>query len=77
MLLHYEVKSMDEEKTIKIKALLYWYILGVPLCLIIVSIILFMVDFPILIGFAFLAIFMYAGIVSILIIFTNAILKIK
>jgi hypothetical protein len=57
--------------------LLYWYIFGVPLLLIAFAIILTMADVPILIGFALLAIIMYAGIVSILIIFANAVFQFK
>lgn len=68
---------MEEEKSNKTKILLYWYIFGVPLLLLVFAFIFTLVDFPLLIGFAFLAILLYAGIMSLLIIFTNAILKMK
>lgn len=59
----------------KTKVLLYWYIFGVPICLIIFAYILSAIDFPILIGFSFLVIVMYAGIIGLLIVFTNAIIS--
>jgi len=61
-----------EESTKKINALLYWYIFGVPACLILFAFILFMIDFPILIGLSFLLIILYTGIVGILVIIINA-----
>ncbi len=61
-----------DEKFRKTTALLYWYIFGVPVCLILFAYILTLINFPVLIGFSFLAIVMYAGIVGILIVFTNA-----
>ena len=66
---------MEKEKLKKTTALLYWYLLGVPICLIFFASILTLINFPVLIGFSFLIIVMYAGIVSILIIFTNAIIS--
>ncbi len=63
-------------KAKKTKALLYWYIFGVPLCLIIFASIFTAIEFPVLIGFSFLVIVMYAGFVGILIVFTNAIISI-
>ncbi|MCK4332405.1 MAG: hypothetical protein KAV40_02375 [Thermoplasmatales archaeon] len=66
---------MYREKSKKTKALLYWYILGVPLSLVIFAIILNEIKFPVLIGFSFLVIIVYAGIVSIMIILTNAIIS--
>ncbi len=63
---------MGKEKIRKTTALLYWYIFGVPLCLILFAYVLTLIGFPVLIGFSFLAIVMYAGIVGILILFTNA-----
>jgi hypothetical protein len=59
----------------KTKVLLYWYIFGVPICLIVFAYIFATIDFPILIGFSFLAIIMYAGIIGLLIVFTNAIIS--
>jgi len=67
---------MEEEKS-KTKILLYWYIFGVPLLLLVFAYIFTVIGFPLLIGFAFLAILLYVGIMSLLIIFTNAILKMK
>jgi len=61
-----------DEKFRKTTALLYWYIFGVPVCLILFAYILTLINFPVLIGFSFLAIVMYAGIVGILTVFTNA-----
>ena len=66
---------MYREKSKKTTALLYWYILGVPISLVVFAIILNEIKFPLLIGFSFLAIIMYAGIVSIMIILTNAIIS--
>lgn len=63
---------MYGESPVKIKALLYWYIFGVPICLIFFAFILFMIDFPVLIGFSFLMIILYTGIVGILVIIINA-----
>ena len=63
---------MYEESPKKMKALLYWYIFGVPTCLIFFAFILFMIDFPILIGISFLLILLYTGIVGILVIIINA-----
>ena len=63
---------MEVEKSRKIKALLYWYIFGVPICLVIFACIFTLTSFPVLLGVAFLLIVMYAGIISILTIFTNA-----
>jgi hypothetical protein len=62
----------EEESPKKIRALLYWYIFGVPACLIIFAFILFMIDFPIIIGISFLMIILYTGIVGILVIIINA-----
>ena len=61
-----------EESPKKIKALLYWYIFGVPACLILFAFILFMIDFPIIMSFSFLLIVIYTGIVGILVIIINA-----
>ena len=66
---------MNSEKSGKTKTLMYWYILGVPLSLLVFAIILNEIQFPILLGFSFLLIVMYAGLVSIMIIFTNAIIS--
>jgi len=66
---------MKGEKFKKTTALLYWYIFGVPICLVLFAGLLTLIDFPVLIGFSFLAIVMYAGIVGILIVFTNAIIS--
>ena len=66
---------MEKEKFKKTTALLYWYILGVPICLVFFASLLTLINFPLLIGFSFLVIVMYAGTVSILIIFTNAIIS--
>jgi hypothetical protein len=66
------MENMYEESPKKIKALLYWYIFGVPACLIFFAFILFMIDFPILIGISFLMIILYTGIVGILVIIINA-----
>lgn len=66
---------MVKEKSKKTRALLYWYILGVPISLIIFAIILNEIQLPIMISFSFLMIIMYAGIISIMIIFTNAIIS--
>ena len=63
---------MYGESPKKINALLYWYIFGVPTCLIFFAIVLFMIDFPILIGLSFLLIIIYTGIVGILVIIINA-----
>jgi hypothetical protein len=63
---------MDEKIFKKTTALLYWYIFGVPICLILFAYLLTLVDFPVLIGFSFLLIVMYAGMVGILTVFTNA-----
>ena len=63
---------MERKKIRKTTVLLYWYIFGVPLCLIIFAYVLTLISFPVLIGFSFLAIVMYAGTVGILILFTNA-----
>ena len=68
---------MIGEKSKKTKILLYWYILGVPASLIFFAFILTIMDVPILIGFSFLVIVLYTGIVGILVIFTNAILFTK
>ena len=68
---------MYREKSNKTKALLYWYILGVPVSLVVFAIILNEIQFPVIIGFSFLIIIMYAGIVSIMIILTNAIISTK
>ena len=67
-----EEKKMDVEKSKKTKALLYWYIFGVPVCLLFFAYVLTITNVPVLIGFSFLLIVMYAGIISILTIFTNA-----
>jgi len=63
---------MERKKIRKTTVLLYWYIFGVPICLILFAYILTLINFPVLIGFSFLVIVMYAGIVGILILFTNA-----
>lgn len=63
---------MEEKIFKKTTALLYWYIFGVPICLILFAYLLTMVDFPVLIGFSFLLIVMYAGMIGILTVFTNA-----
>ena len=63
------------EKLSKTTALLYWYILGVPICLVFFASILTLINLPVLIGFSFLLIVMYAGIVGILTIFTNAMIS--
>jgi len=65
---------MDREGSLKIKALLYWYIFGVPACLIIFAIIFSMLDIPDLVGVSFLVIVFYTGIIGILVVFTNAII---
>ena len=61
---------MQKEK--KSKTLLYWYIFGVPISLVVFSMIFNQINLPILIGISFLLIVMYAGIIGILIVFTNA-----
>jgi len=66
---------MFNDKTGKTKVLLYWYILGVPISLVVFSIILNEIKLPVLIGFSFLMIITYAGIVSIMIIFANAVIS--
>jgi len=66
---------MEKEPFKKTTALLYWYILGVPICLILFASLLTLINFPVLVGFSFLLIVMYAGIVSILIILVNAIIS--
>lgn len=66
---------MKEEKFKKTTALLYWYILGVPICLVFFASVLTLIHIPVLVGFSFLVIVMYAGTVGILIIFTNAIIS--
>ncbi|UCD13013.1 MAG: hypothetical protein JSW60_05450 [Thermoplasmatales archaeon] len=68
---------MYKEKSKKTRALLYWYILGVPISLVVFAIVLNEIQFPVIIGFSFLTIIMYAGIVSIMIILTNAIISTK
>lgn len=59
----------------KTKVLLYWYIFGVPIFLIVFAYILTTINLPLLIGFSFLTIVMYAGIIGLLIVFTNAIIS--
>lgn len=66
---------MMGEKFKRSTALLYWYIFGVPICLVLFAGLLTLIDFPVLIGFSFLAILMYAGIIGLLIVFTNAIIS--
>ncbi len=66
---------MYREKSRKTQTLMYWYILGVPLSLLIFGIVLHEIQFPMFLGFSFLLIVMYAGLVSIMIIFTNAIIS--
>lgn len=66
---------MIGEKFKKASALMYWYIFGVPICLVLFAALLTLIDFPVLIGFSFLAIMMYAGIIGLLIVFTNAIIS--
>ena len=66
---------MFNDKTRKTKILLYWYILGVPISLVIFAIILNAINLPIIISFSFLMIITYAGIVSVMIIFTNAVIS--
>jgi len=66
---------MKGERFKKSTALLYWYIFGVPVCLVFFAAMLTLIDFPVLIGVSFLIIVMYAGMVSILIVFANAIIS--
>jgi len=61
--------------TKKTKILLYWYIFGVPICLIVFAYVLTTINLPLLIGFSFLTIVMYAEIIGLLIVFTNAIIS--
>ena len=63
---------MDEEYSFKTTLLLYWYILGVPICMVLFAYILSLMDLPILVGLSFLLIVMYAGIIGVLIILTSA-----
>jgi len=63
---------MEEEYSFKTTLLLYWYILGVPICIVLFAYILSLMDIPTLVGLSFLLIVMYAGIIGVLIILTSA-----
>ena len=66
---------MDRESLLKTKALLYWYIFGVPACLVILAFVFTTLNIPTLVGFSFLIIVLYAGVIGILVILTNAIIS--
>lgn len=70
-----EVFSEKSKKIKMIKILIYWYIFGVPACLLSFAIVFTAMNVPLLLGFAFLIIVLYTGIVGILVTFTNAIIS--
>ena len=69
------MENTHSEKSKKIKILLYWYIFGMPACLVFFAFVFTTMNVPVLVGFSFLVIILYTGMVGILVIFTNAIIS--
>ena len=68
-------EDMYKEKSKKTNILLYWYIFGVPACLLIFAYIFTILEIPMLIGLSFLIIILYTGMIGIWVIFSNAIIS--
>ena len=67
--------NIYDENSKKIEILLYWYIFGVPACLVFFAFMFTTMNVPTLVVFSFLLIVLYTGIVGILVTFTNAIIS--